>query len=61
MAIVYTYPQTTDLQSNDLFIVSKMDDVTRQTRSISAANLANYIAPLIPGAGTVQEMEQQTI
>ena len=53
MAIVYTYPQTTDLQSNDLFIVSKMDDVTRQTRSISAANLANYIAPLIPGAGTV--------
>jgi len=49
MAIVYTYPQTTDLQNNDLFVVSKMDEAGRQTRSLSASNLANYLAPLIPG------------
>ena len=50
MAIVYTYPQTNNLQDNDLFVISKMEDAARQTRSISAVNLANYIAPLIPGA-----------
>ena len=53
MAIVYTYPQTTDLQNNDLFIVSKMNEDARQTMSLSASDLANFIAPLVPGAGTV--------
>ena len=52
MAIIYTYPQTQALQNNDLFIISQMDpepgSTIRQTRSISAANLANYIIPLIP-------------
>ena len=47
MAIVYTYPQTIDLQNNDLFVLSKMDEDGRPTRSISAANLANYLVPII--------------
>lgn len=54
MAIIYTYPKTTDLKSNDLFIVSKMENVERQTRSISASNLASFIAPLIPVPGVSQ-------
>tara|TARA_R100001086_G_scaffold90511_1_gene44607 strand:+ start:983 stop:3085 length:2103 start_codon:yes stop_codon:yes gene_type:complete len=52
MAIIYTYPQTQTLQNNDLFIISQMDaepgSTIRQTRSISAANLVDYIIPLIP-------------
>ncbi len=43
MAIIYTYPQTTELQNNDLLLVSKMDEEGRPTRSISAANLASAI------------------
>ena len=44
MAIIYTYPQTTELQNNDLLLVSKMDEEGRPTRSISAANLASFAA-----------------
>tara|TARA_R100000951_G_scaffold107578_1_gene103099 strand:+ start:114 stop:1979 length:1866 start_codon:yes stop_codon:yes gene_type:complete len=51
MAVIYTYPQTTDLQNNDLFLVSKMDEEGRPTRSVSAANLANFIAPFVPVSG----------
>ena len=51
MAIIYTYPQTQALQNNDLFIISQMDpepgSTIRQTRSISAANLANYIKLIV--------------
>ena len=53
MAIVYTYPQTTNLQNNDLFVVSKMDEDGRPTKSVSVSNLASFLAPLIPGGGTV--------
>ena len=55
MAIIYTYPQTQALQDNDLFVISQMDaepgSTIRQTRSISAAKLADYIIPLVPGGG----------
>jgi len=51
MAIVYTYPQTTALQNNDLFVLSKMNEDGRPTQSITAANLAAFLAPLIPSSG----------
>ena len=51
MAIIYTYPITTTLENSDLFVISKMQQEGKPTRSISAANLANFIAPLIPGIG----------
>lgn len=53
MAIIYTYPTTTTLENSDLFVISKMQQEGKPTRSISAANLANFIAPLITGSGTV--------
>ena len=52
MAIIYTYPQADSLENNDLFVISHMDaepgSTIRQTRSISAAKLADYIVPLLP-------------
>ncbi len=51
MAIIYTYPQTTDLQNNDLFLVSKMEEEGRPTRSVSLASLANIIISRT-GSGT---------
>lgn len=51
MAIIYTYPTTTTLENSDLFVISKMQQEGKPTRSISVANLANSIAPLIPGFG----------
>jgi len=51
MAIIYTYPKTTSLENNDLLIISKMDQEDKPTRSVSIANLANFIAPLIPVSG----------
>jgi len=52
MAIIYTYPQADSLENNDLFVISHMDaepgSTIRQTRSISAAKLADYIIPLLP-------------
>jgi hypothetical protein len=53
MAIIYTYPKITTLENNDLLIISKMEEEGKPTKSVSVANLANFIAPLIPGAGTV--------
>ena len=54
MAIIYTYPTTTTLENSDLFVISKMQQEGKPTRSISAANLANFIAPLIPVPGVSQ-------
>ncbi len=51
MAVIYTYPQTTVLEGTDLFLVSKMDEEGRPTRSVSTASLANFIAALIPPSG----------
>ena len=51
MAIVYTYPQTTALQNTDLFVLSKMNENGRPTQSVTAANLAAFLAPLIPPSG----------
>ena len=51
MAIVYTYPKTTDIKENDLFILSKMSESGRPTKSVRAEDLATFIAPLIPSGG----------
>jgi hypothetical protein len=51
MAIVYTYPKTTDIKENDLFILSKMSESGRPTKSVRAGDLATFIAPLIPSSG----------
>lgn len=53
MAIIYTYPEITELKGNDRFIITKMDEDNKPTKTVSASKLANFIAPLIPGAGTV--------
>ena len=53
MAIVYTYPKTTDIKENDLFILSKMSESGRPTKSVRAGDLATFIAPLIPSSGSV--------
>tara|TARA_R100001591_G_C4351696_1_gene183252 strand:+ start:55 stop:1983 length:1929 start_codon:yes stop_codon:yes gene_type:complete len=49
MAIIYTYPQAASLDNNDLFIVSKMDSEDRETRSITAEALSQFIVPLVQG------------
>jgi hypothetical protein len=51
MAIIYTYPQTTVLEGKDLFLVSKMQEEGRPTRSVSLDSLTNIIAALIPPSG----------
>ena len=60
MAIIYTYPKTTTLENSDLFVISKMDQEGKPTRSISAANLANFIVPFLPskvaGSGTTNTL-----
>ena len=43
MAIIYTYPTTTTLENSDLFVISKMQQEGKPTRSISVANLASAI------------------
>ena len=49
MAIIYTYPQTSSLENNDLFILSKMDSEDRETRSITAEALGQFLAPFVQG------------
>ena len=53
MAIVYTYPKVkpVNLSINDLFLLSKMDESGRPTKSIKLEDLKNYINP--PGGGGV--------
>jgi len=56
MAIIFTYPviKAADLASTDRLIISKMNSVgNNPTKSLTLADLANFIGPLIPGAGTV--------
>ena len=56
MAIIFTYPviKAADLASTDRLIISKMNSVgNNPTKSLTLANLANFIGPLIPGLGTV--------
>ena len=51
MAIVYTYPKTTNIEETDLFILSKMNLDGRPTKSVAASDLAAFLAPLIPSGG----------
>jgi len=56
MAIIYSYPQTTNLQSGDLLLISKMDQEGRPTQSVSISTLAAFIGPgggNISGGGTL--------
>ena len=57
MAIIYSYPKITSLNTNDRFIISKMDQDNNPTKSLSFGDLVNQIIPLIPPsplpAGTV--------
>ena len=57
MAIVYSYPQITELNTNDRFIISKIDQDNNPTKSLSFGDLVNQILPLVPPspppAGTV--------
>tara|TARA_R100000951_G_scaffold114722_1_gene120617 strand:+ start:713 stop:2176 length:1464 start_codon:yes stop_codon:yes gene_type:complete len=53
MAIIYTYPPATDLESSDLFLVSNMKEEGRPTRSVSLGKLASVISSLLPPSGTV--------
>ena len=57
MAIVYSYPQITELNTNERFIISKMDQDNNPTKSLSFGDLVNQILPLVPPspppAGTV--------
>ena len=48
MAIVYSYPQITELNTNDRFIISKMDQDNNPTKSLSFGDLVNQILPLVP-------------
>ena len=57
MAIIYSYPKITSLDTNDRFIISKMDQDNNPTKSLSFGDLVNQILPLVPPspppAGTV--------
>ena len=55
MAVIYSYPTaaSSSLSSSDLLLLSKMDANGRPTKSVTLSSLATFIAPLIPGAGTV--------
>jgi hypothetical protein len=51
MAIIFSYPLTTELKSNDRLLVSKMDTVGNPTKSLTIGDLATYISPLVPPSG----------
>ena len=53
MPIIYSYPPIGNLSAKDRFIVTKeKPEDGNPTRSISASDLAAYIAPLVTGVGT---------
>ena len=63
MAIIFTYPviKAADLASTDRLIISKMNSVgNNPTKSLTLANLANFIGPLIPGLGSVTSVNFKT-
>ena len=43
MAIVYSYPQITELKTNDTLIISKMDEDNNPTKTVTLAQLASFI------------------
>ena len=43
MAIVYSYPQITELNTNDTLIISKMDEDNNPTKTVTLAQLASFI------------------
>mgnify|MGYP003149417837 FL=1 len=55
MAIIYTYPSTTNLNADDLFVISKANNSSTNglpTKSISASAVAAGLIPFIPGTGS---------
>ena len=56
MSIIFSYPplQPSKIQPNDRLVLSQMNIDGNPTRSITIDSLTTFIAPLIPGAGTVK-------
>ena len=53
MAIIFTYPPVTGLNTGDLLLISEASQTGNPTKTVTIGKLAQYIGPLLPPSGAV--------
>lgn len=53
MAIIYSYPNLTNLEGSDLLLVSDMSSPNKDTKNITVSQIVDLIPSIVPGGGTV--------
>tara|TARA_R100000742_G_scaffold4243_2_gene1476 strand:+ start:1185 stop:3449 length:2265 start_codon:yes stop_codon:yes gene_type:complete len=57
MAIIFSYPTLTNLQQEDLLLVSDVSAKDKPTKQITVKQITDLIPALVPGGGTVTSVE----
>ena len=65
MAIIFTYPPVTGLNTGDLLLISEASQTGNPTKTVTIGKLAQYIGPLLPpsgvtGTGTTDKVTKWT-
>jgi hypothetical protein len=53
MAVIFTYPPVTGLNTGDLLLISEASKTGNPTKTVTIGKLAQYIGPLLPPSGAV--------
>jgi len=51
MAVIFTYPPVTGLNTGDLLLISEASKTGNPTKTVTIGKLAQYIGPLLPASG----------